>query len=152
MRRTLLGVAAAAVIGGAGCLLAGCSSDSGSPSAGQTGSVSAGQTGSAASQQAAATFDDVLAHVAAGAKLYDVREPNEYSSGHFERAENYPVGQLTANKMPSVAKDTRIYVYCRTGVRSGQAAAALKQAGFTDVVDLHGLADIQKMGGKLVTS
>ena len=95
-------------------------------------------------------FSDVLAAIDKGAKLYDVREPSEYTAGHFEQAENYSVQLMQNGQLPRVAKDTKIYVYCRSGARAATAAGILKQAGFTDVTSLKGLADIEAAGGKLI--
>ena len=58
---------------------------------------------------------------------------------------------MQAGKLPDVAKDTKIYVYCHSGNRSGQATTILKNAGYTNVIDLHGLADVQTIGGKIIT-
>jgi rhodanese-related sulfurtransferase len=95
-------------------------------------------------------FDGILAEVEAGAKLLDVREPSEYADGHFKLAENYPLGLLQAGQMPDVPLDATIYVHCRSGARSAEAAAALQQAGFTNVINLGGLSDIEAKGGQLI--
>lgn len=93
-----------------------------------------GSTNTAASQT---EFDKVQQAVAGGAKLYDVRTAEEFSSGHFQNAENWPLQNLQAGSYPNVAKDTKIYVYCHSGNRSGQSTELLKQAGYTNVTDLH---------------
>ena len=90
--------------------------------------------------------------VASGAKLYDVRTADEFASGHFAKAENWSLQDMQAGKMPTVAKDTKIYVYCHSGNRSSQSAALLQQAGYTNVTDLHGVANVESLGGKLVTN
>lgn len=84
-----------------------------------------------------------------GAHLYDVRTAAEYSTSHFAGATNWPVETMQAGELPSVAKDTQLYVYCRSGNRSSQATALLKQAGFTKVTDLGGLSDVEAIGGDL---
>jgi|JI10StandDraft_1071094.scaffolds.fasta_scaffold04178_6 rhodanese-related sulfurtransferase len=81
--------------------------------------------------------------------LYDVRTLEEYDAGHFPDAINYPVQDLSAGQLPELAKDTPIYVYCRSGNRSAQAATILKEAGFTAVTDLGGIETVKAMGGKL---
>ena len=100
-------------------------------------------------QTNAQSFSNIQSDVAAGAKLYDVRTKPEYTAGHFENAENWPLQDMQAEVFPSVAKNTKIYVYCQSGNRSSQAATLLKKAGFTDVVDLGGLQDVQNAGGTL---
>lgn len=97
------------------------------------------------------TFAAVMQDVKNGAKLYDVRTADEYKDGHFKGATNWSLQDMQAGKLPDVAKDTKIYVYCRSGNRSGQATTILKNAGYTNVIDLHGLADVQTIGGKIIT-
>jgi len=97
-------------------------------------------------------FDKVEQAVANGAKLYDVRTADEFASGHFAKAENWSLQDMQAGKMPTVAKDTKIYVYCHSGNRSSQSAALLQQAGYINVTDLHGVANVESLGGKLVTN
>lgn len=96
------------------------------------------------------TYAAVLADQAAGAKIYDVRTVQEYADGHFEDAINWPVEKIQAGELPDVPKDTKVYVYCRSGNRSSTAASALKNNGYTSVVDLGGLSDVQALGGKLI--
>jgi phage shock protein E len=98
------------------------------------------------------TFGLVQENMKNGAKLYDVRTAEEFAAGHFAGAINFPVETLQSGTLPDVAKDTTIYVYCRSGNRSGQAATILKNAGFTQVTDLGGLSDVEAIGGKLETN
>ncbi len=97
------------------------------------------------------TFSSVQADVNGGsATLYDVRTEQEYASGHFENAINLPLQDIQAGTLPDVQKDKTIYVYCNSGNRSGQAKVLLADAGYTNVVDLGGLSDVQAIGGALV--
>ena len=98
------------------------------------------------------TFATVQADVTNGAKLYDVRTADEYKAGHFAGATNWSLQDMQANKLPDVAKDARIFVYCHSGNRSGQATTILKNAGYANVTDLHGLSAVEAIGGKLVTN
>ena len=68
-----------------------------------------------------------------GAVLLDVRTPQEYSEGHIPESKNIPL--QTLDKVRSVVdnKDTELFVYCYSGARSRQAAAALGQMGHTNV-------------------
>lgn len=100
----------------------------------------------------ATQFELIQQDVKTGAKLYDVRTADEYATGHFANAVNWSLQDLQAGKLPPVAKDTKIYVYCHSGNRSGQSTSILKQAGYTNVTDLHGLANVQSLGGELVTN
>lgn len=108
-----------------------------------------GQTGNSSQEL---TFAKVQADVQNGAKFYDVRTPEEFFQGHFDSAVNLSLQDMQSGALPEVSKDTKIYVHCRTGNRSAQAAALLRNAGFTNVTDLGGLSDVEAIGGKLTTS
>ena len=86
------------------------------------------------------------------ATLLDVRSPQEFSVGHFANATNLDVEEISAGNLPEKPKDSKIYLYCRSGNRSAQATALLKEAGFTNITDLGGLPQVQALGGKLVTN
>lgn len=103
----------------------------------------------APAKSSSANFSTVQTDVNSGAKLYDVRTSQEYASGHFENAKNWPLLDMQASKLPNISKTTKIYVYCKSGNRSSQAARLLTDAGFSNVTDLGGLQDVQKIGGKL---
>ena len=107
-----------------------------------------------ASQQASSKTlkaDTVLAEVADGkALLIDVREPDEFQAGHAPESELVPVGDILAGKFKESDKDKKIYLYCRSGNRAGQALTALKSQGYKNVVNLGGLSDWQGMGGKTI--
>ncbi|MGI6607439.1 MAG: rhodanese-like domain-containing protein [Erysipelotrichaceae bacterium] len=74
-----------------------------------------------------------------GACLLDVRNLQEYQEGHIPESKNIPVQQI--DKVASVVnnKDTPLYVYCHSGIRSGRAASALKNMGYTSVVNIGGI-------------
>lgn len=116
-----------------------------SPKASETDTKQANQPSQALS------FAKIQQDVANGAELYDVRTPEEYLASHFQNAANLPLQTLQAGSMPDVAKDTKIYVYCRSGSRSAQATAILQQNGYSNVTDLHGLSDVINIGGKLIS-
>ena len=97
-------------------------------------------------RQFAAIQDDVKN----GAKLIDVRTADEFKAGHFDNAINVPLDKIESGEFPTVAKNTTIYLYCRSGNRSSQAKQLLEKAGFTNIKDLGGLEDVQKLGGALV--
>jgi phage shock protein E len=96
-------------------------------------------------------FTTVQADISSGAVLYDVRTESEYDAGHFANAKNRSLQDMQAGKLPSSSKDTKTYVYCQSGNRSAQAAKLLQEAGYTDVIDLGGLNDVQASGGTLGT-
>lgn len=72
-------------------------------------------------------------------QLVDVRTPKEHAEGHIKGSQNinfYDEDFIT--QMSKLDKDKEIYIYCRSGGRSGKAAKQLKEAGFTKVYDLQG--------------
>ena len=91
-----------------------------------------------------ADIDDLKAALADNKSclLIDVREPNEFASGHIKGAINIPVGQI-ANRIGSVCKDKDrdIYVYCQVGKRSRMAANKLVKRGYTMVHNVEGGLD-----------
>ena len=73
--------------------------------------------------------------------LLDVREREEYDAGHIPGAKLLPLGNIDGDAAAAAigGKDRQVMVYCRSGVRSRQAAAALAQLGYTRVYDLGGI-------------
>jgi rhodanese-related sulfurtransferase len=69
--------------------------------------------------------------------LLDVREVDEYDGGHIEGAVNAPLSSLDETKFP-YPKDEPIYVICRSGNRSAQAAQLLKERGYKEIYDVSG--------------
>jgi phage shock protein E len=86
--------------------------------------------------------------------LIDVRDVEEFATGHLPNATNIPFNDGTlAAQIPSLDPNGAYGVYCRSGNRSGQAVALMKDAGFTNVVDLGGLeAAFSATGLELVTN
>jgi phage shock protein E len=74
--------------------------------------------------------------VAAGARLVDVRSPDEYAGGHLPGAVNIPVQELDRRLAEIGPADHELIVYCRSGHRSTRAAELLRQHGFTRVHNL----------------
>ena len=82
--------------------------------------------------------------ITSGARIIDVRSPGEFRDGAYPGAVNIPLATLPARMMELEPKEKSIVVYCASGARSGQAARILKQAGFSDVVNAGGLADMPR--------
>ena len=76
--------------------------------------------------------------------LLDVRRPDEFAGGHIEGAANISVETL-ANNLSRIPKDVPIVLYCRSGNRSAQAANILADAGYTEIYDLGGIIDWQRL-------
>jgi phage shock protein E len=74
--------------------------------------------------------------VAAGARLVDVRSPDEYAGGHLPGAVNIPVQELDRRLAEVGPRNGELVLYCRSGHRSSRAAEILRQRGFTKVHNL----------------
>ena len=71
--------------------------------------------------------------------LVDVREPAEYEIVRIPGSVLIPKGDiLSGEALASLPQDRQIVLHCKTGVRSAEALAALKAAGFRDAVHVHG--------------
>jgi len=71
--------------------------------------------------------------------LVDVREPNEYEIVSIPGATLIPKDQfLTGVALEKLPQDKRIVLHCKSGVRSAEALAVVKNAGFSDAVHVGG--------------
>jgi len=71
--------------------------------------------------------------------VLDVREPDEFASGHIPGARNVYVGHLEDQlDQLSLDRDEPVAVTCGVGHRAGVAVSILRRAGFTDVRNLLG--------------
>ncbi|OYV73715.1 MAG: hypothetical protein B7Z72_01880 [Gemmatimonadetes bacterium 21-71-4] len=78
--------------------------------------------------------------------VIDVRSRLEFFFGHVPGAVWIPVHKVgpAALSRRGIAKDAGILVYCASGSRSSIAVSALKNAGYTRVVDGGGMAEVRK--------
>jgi thioredoxin len=73
------------------------------------------------------------------AQLLDVRTPEEFSSGHIENATNVNWnGDDFVAKAENYDKSKPVFVYCKVGGRSAQAADKLAELGFKEIYNLDG--------------
>ncbi len=74
--------------------------------------------------------------------ILDVRRADEFSEGHIPGAVNYANEDILQDK-PEVLPDLEqtIYVYCRSGRRSKEAADKLVQMGYTNIIEIGGILD-----------
>ena len=73
--------------------------------------------------------------------VLDVREQDEYSTGHIGGAVLLPVGTINADTASKIipSKDATVLVYCRSGNRSKKASAALAKLGYTNIYEIGGI-------------
>jgi sulfur-carrier protein adenylyltransferase/sulfurtransferase len=69
--------------------------------------------------------------------LVDVREPAEWEIVRIPGAVLIPKGDLPA-KLAELPQNKPVITYCKTGVRSAEALALLKNAGFSDAMHVQG--------------
>lgn len=71
--------------------------------------------------------------------IIDVRTPAEYAEGHIENAININVNSDNfESHFAEFDKEKPLYIYCRSGGRSQQAAKKLHDMGFLEIYDLKG--------------
>jgi len=79
--------------------------------------------------------------------VIDVRGPDEVAEGAIVGATvlDFNAGEFQA-KIGDYDRNAAYLVYCRSGNRSGQAVAIMKELGFTDVIDAGAYADLAAAG------
>ncbi|MFE3193265.1 adenylyltransferase/sulfurtransferase MoeZ [Nocardia sp. NPDC059240] len=71
--------------------------------------------------------------------IIDVREPVEWDIVRIEGATLIPKDRiLSGEALAELPQNTPIVLHCKTGIRSAEALAALKNAGFSDATHLQG--------------
>jgi rhodanese-related sulfurtransferase len=71
--------------------------------------------------------------------VLDVRDGNDFATGHLPRARHIPIRELSKRIEEIVKfKDKPVIVSCGTGGRAAAASRFLKRAGFTTVYQLKG--------------
>jgi rhodanese-related sulfurtransferase len=75
-------------------------------------------------------WHELTAALNAGNQLLDVREPDEFASGHFKGAINIPLDQLRT-RLDELNQQAHYIVSCQSGLRSYNAERILRGHGFT---------------------
>ena len=71
--------------------------------------------------------------------LVDVREPAEYEIVPIPGATLIPKGEfLIGDALEQLPQDKRIVLHCKSGARSAEVLAVVKDAGFSDAVHVGG--------------
>lgn len=74
-----------------------------------------------------------------GSLIVDIREDNEYQSGHIKESVHIPLSSLKSRVIElEKYKDKSIILGCRSGSRSARAVGILKKHGFAKVHNLRG--------------
>ena len=85
------------------------------------------------------SIDDLAREIAAGSYVLDVREDDEWADGHVPTAVHIPLGQLQS-RIGEVEDGGRVFVICRSGVRSQKGA---------DILFANGLDAVSVAGGTM---
>ena len=83
------------------------------------------------------TIEELKIALIAGAQIIDVRETDEYVSGHVSGATLIPLGTVPDNMDP-FRSDKDVFVICHSGGRSMRACEFLHDQGITNVVNIIG--------------
>ena len=72
-------------------------------------------------------------------QIIDVRTPEEFHSGYINGAKNLNIYDHDfEQKLKELDKSKPVFVYCKGGGRSADAAEQLKSLGFSDIYDMKG--------------
>jgi len=104
-----------------------------------SGSADGGGVRTVAAADAVAVLDSRV--------VIDVRSPAEVAEGAITGATvlDFNAGEFEA-KIGEFDRNAAYLVYCRSGNRSGQAVAIMKELGFTDVIDAGAFSDLKAAG------
>jgi phage shock protein E len=79
--------------------------------------------------------------------LVDVRTAEEYNSGHLQYSQNIDYKKIDfKTEINKLNKKKPVYLYCRTGNRSGKAKDILKELGFKNVYNIGGFENLKSAG------
>lgn len=95
------------------------------------------------------SVDELEPLIAGGARVIDVREPDEYAAGHVPGARLVPLGEVPARVADCVDGGGTTYLICRSGARSANACQHLASLGH-DVVNVTGGTMAWIMSGRSV--
>lgn len=86
-------------------------------------------------------------------QVLDVRTKEEFKSGHLENAVLIPWTDRDFEERAAaeLKKDQPLFVYCRSGGRSGKATESLAKLGFTNIHELKGGMLAWEKAGKKTT-
>ncbi len=78
--------------------------------------------------------------------IIDVRTQSEWDSGHLEKAIHLPLDAFESGIEGLVKdkKDVTVYLYCRSGNRSGKAQKIMQNLGYTNAANVGGINDARE--------
>ena len=99
------------------------------------------------------TLDEAEQAIREADVLIDVREADEFASGHLPGAILVPRGVLEfrLSSMPALEpRDLKVVLYCKTSGRAALAARAMQEMGYLNVQSIAGGFDAWAGAGKPV--
>ena len=92
--------------------------------------------------------ETIIQEVKAGkAYLVDVRTPEEYGEGHLSHSKNIDFRSTDfKTQISKLDRSKPVYLYCRSGNRSGKAADTLQTLDFKAAYNIGGFADLKTAG------
>lgn len=85
------------------------------------------------------------------APVLDVRTPAEFAEGHLAGAVNVDLSArdfLVRIREMDLPAEGPVYLYCRSGARSGQGAQVLRRMGHAGAVNVGGLVALAAAGAE----
>ncbi len=83
------------------------------------------------------TFRDSIAKP--DVQLIDVRTEKEFAKAHIPNARNMDYfSESFADSLKAINPNRPVFIYCRSGKRSGKSVAKFRAAGFTEIYQLKG--------------
>ena len=74
--------------------------------------------------------------------LIDVRTDSEWNEGYIESAIHIPLDRIMEEiESLMVSKEQMIYLYCRSGNRSGKAEKSLQRLGYANAKNIGGIKE-----------
>jgi len=85
--------------------------------------------------------------IADGAKIIDVRTPEEFADGHLRGAVNVDLSAPDFDERIGALNETGSYVvYCASGNRAGTAIETMHDQGFDDLINGGGYETLAESG------
>ena len=113
------------------------------------GGTNSASTGKATYRQVSSDEARKMMETESGYIILDVRTQREYTDGHIPKAICIPNEDI--NKEPPALlpdKEQHIFIYCRSGRRSKEAAQKLAGMGYKNIIEFGGIKDWR---GEVVT-
>lgn len=97
-------------------------------------------------QRSFASAEQVGAYLHQGALVIDVRNPEEYASGHLPGAQSIPLDQLRSQiSRHAPDKAQPLLLHCVSGVRSGMGKRMLRKLAYTRVLNVGSYGRAERM-------